>query len=156
MNKFQVILRLLSVLNFALADQSCRNFYSQPGVCVSLASCPSLTQLKSNPNKSYWDQIILDGSYCAGYRNADKVCCADASVKLPTSVTTPVRQTRPPSSRPPTFNIRGSFSSLLPTPGSGECGLHTVDKIFGGNKTAINEHPWLALLEYTWRKYLYF
>lgn len=134
--------------NFIVSEEACQNYYNQPGVCVSLVSCPSLSRLNANPYKSFWDRIILNGSFCSGFRNAELVCCTDSG-----NVATPTTTTRKPSrintTRRPS-NVRSS--SLLPVPGSGNCGLHVVDKIHGGNKTAINEHPWLALLEYTWSK----
>lgn len=68
------------------------------------------------------------------------------------STTTTRRPTRV-SVTPRPSSVR---SSLLPVPGSGDCGLQAIDKIFGGNKTAINEYPWLALLEFTWSKSLFF
>lgn len=36
--------------------------------------------------------------------------------------------------------------SLLPQPG--ECGNVISNRIYGGNKTKIDEYPWMALLEY--------
>lgn len=89
-------------------------------------------------------------SFCSSRRTVIRVCCTDA-----VTTTTRVPTTRPPtrvSTSSPTTTLR---SSLLPVPGSEKCGLHTVDKIVGGNETAINEYPWLALLEFTWRKYCY-
>lgn len=35
---------------------------------------------------------------------------------------------------------------LLPSPG--ECGFTLSDKIFGGTRTRIDEHPWMVLLQY--------
>jgi secreted trypsin-like serine protease len=38
---------------------------------------------------------------------------------------------------------------VLPEPGSGHCGLSSSDRIFGGEATAIDEFPWMALIEFT-------
>lgn len=42
-------------------------------------------------------------------------------------------------------------NSLLPSPG--ECGVHPVDSIYGGNETLIDEYPWMVLLEYSKREF---
>lgn len=45
-------------------------------------------------------------------------------------------------------------SGVLPVPGAkGACGVWTSDRIFGGVATAIDEFPWMALLEYTWEEH---
>lgn len=44
------------------------------------------------------------------------------------------------------FNNNPLTSPLLPKPG--ECGNMLSNRIYGGNKTKIDEYPWMALLEY--------
>lgn len=48
------------------------------------------------------------------------------------------------------FNNPGA--DLLPS--TRECGKNFDVKILGGNVTQIDEYPWLALIEYTKRKYI--
>lgn len=43
--------------------------------------------------------------------------------------------------------------SSLPSPGGGQCGLDTSDRIYGGEATKIDEYPWLALLQYSKSEY---
>lgn len=110
-----------------------------------MSDCPSLQSL-NHQSWSFMDRLFLSGSECSGvYDKVKKYCCADGVETRSTTATTTTQ-------RPPSLPLPPS----KPEPGSGNCGLHTVDKIVGGNKTAIGEHPWLALLEYTWCKFISF
>lgn len=64
------------------------------------------------------------------------VCCNEQSNSVQ-KVTEPT----PASAKP---------DNKLPRPG--ECGVHPVDSIFGGNETIIDEYSWMVLLEYSKRK----
>lgn len=44
--------------------------------------------------------------------------------------------------------VAGIKSNILPIPGSGECGIDTSDKIYGGTATTLDEFPWMALLQH--------
>lgn len=52
------------------------------------------------------------------------------------------------------FSAESSRGALLPK--VGECGLQTSDRIIGGEKTKLDEHPWSALLEYEKCKFGFF
>lgn len=44
-------------------------------------------------------------------------------------------------------------NAVLPNPNvANACGKWTADRIFGGVETAIDEFPWMVLLEYTWEE----
>lgn len=47
-----------------------------------------------------------------------------------------------PPTPPPNY-----INSLLPQPG--QCGNVLSNRIYGGNRTKIDEFPWMALIEYT-------
>lgn len=49
----------------------------------------------------------------------------------------------------PTNSVSQKNSGLFPVPGSNECGIHFPNKVHGGNFATLDEHPWLARLEYT-------
>ena len=44
-------------------------------------------------------------------------------------------------------------ASCTTLPAPGVCGKGSIDRIYGGNKTRIDEFPWMALIEYTKRAY---
>lgn len=67
------------------------------------------------------------------------VCCpnhGEVATDVVSTVPTPIKTQR---------------DSLLPSPG--ECGVHPVDSIYGGNETLIDEYPWMVLLEYSKREF---
>lgn len=144
-SKFILNIFFLTAVDFVQSDGTCQNYYNQQGVCVPLDACPSLSRLNSDPTKSFYDQMIIDRSYCKGSYN-DKVCCTDGRTKGSTVLPKVTRGSTKPT------NHSNKKRDLLPVPGSDECGLQAADKIVGGNITAINEYPWLASLEYTWGK----
>ena len=66
----------------------------------------------------------------------------------------------PPAPPPPTLastdldsNLRQQ-KSLLPKPG--DCGIDAENRIYGGNRTNLDEYPWMALLQYLKRWYIHF
>lgn len=58
-------------------------------------------------------------------------------------------KTRPTTTS--SVNIKTNNSHLLPN--FPQCGNMLENRIYGGTETAIDEFPWLALFEYTNRKY---
>lgn len=64
--------------------------------------------------------MFLQKSQCGFYKGEPYVCCGPST---------------------------SSGNNLLPKPGV--CGSFTSDRIFGGEKTEIDEYPWMALIEYT-------
>lgn len=145
------IIFFLIGVDFALTDETCQNYYKQQGVCVPLDFCASLSRLYSDPNKSFYDRMIIDRSYCKGFYNKDKVCCADAVAKSSTIISEISTKSTVPTKSSTIRHSNGENGSL-PMPGQDGCGLQVIDKIVGGNVTAINEYPWLATLEYKYGK----
>lgn len=113
---------------YAQTGSQCYNKQRQPGSCVPLSSCSTFNQYK-RPER---DDLC-------GFSGWDpRVCCVTTN-KVPSS----------------SIGATGSSTGLLPTPGGGECGLDTSDKIFGGTDTKLDEFPWLALLQYRRCKNIY-
>lgn len=110
-------------------DLRCFTPDESEGSCIHIHSCPSLLNLLTSPvpeeNKSY---VIL--SRCEGVSLS--VCCGP-----------PRRENVIPSRN-------CAPSAAPPDPRSECCGLDSSsgNKIFGGNMTAIDQYPWLAMLEY--------
>lgn len=107
-----------------------------PGDCVYFKTCPSLLQLYNNRATSdVKDRLFLSLSQC-GFRDGQPlVCCRDT-----------VRSTVEPVTEPP----KVPRSSLLPKPGV--CGTDSIDSIYGGEVTNLDEYPWMALLAYSKRE----
>lgn len=64
--------------------------------------------------------------------------------------------TPPPNTTPLTTTYVGDPSQVLRAsdlPPPGDCGFFVNDRIVGGNETRITEFPWMALIQYTKRKY---
>lgn len=103
---------------------------SQNGVCKNLYDCPTLLQLFSRP-KPLPENVkqFLRQSACQGSATVN-VCCGENNPTI-SSPTTPT----------PTYNV----DDLLPA----NCGsTGDQDRIVGGNETAIDQYPWMALIEY--------
>lgn len=155
----------------SITEPPCLNYYNQTGTCVPITSCQSLLNLESHPNRTYDDLLILDGSYCGPESGLKWVCCVSGIIttekplEVPTERPTPVHSTTQrnfgpfkivtpiPSKSKRAIDVIGKSIRLLPDPDNNECGLHFPDRIIGGNKTALDEHPWMALLLYVLRKF---
>lgn len=70
-----------------------------------------------------------------------QVCCPDI-----------LRQRLYNPTRSPSSTETGTEASLALLPPPGTCGVSNGDRIFGGELTALDEHPWLALIGYIRRE----
>nr|XP_026492018.1 phenoloxidase-activating enzyme-like isoform X3 [Vanessa tameamea] len=111
-------------------DRRCFTPDANIGTCISLYSCPPLKNLL-RPPISKEDLAFVQNSKCEG---PDKysVCCGP-EINI---ITSPQKNCMP--------------SAAPPDPRTECCGLDssTGNKIFGGNETAIDQYPWLTILEY--------
>uniref|UniRef100_A0A1A9UFJ1 CLIP domain-containing serine protease n=1 Tax=Glossina austeni TaxID=7395 RepID=A0A1A9UFJ1_GLOAU len=100
--------------------------------CINLEDCHYLYNVLITVPLKDSDRLYLSRSQC-GYRNGKVlICCPERHrQKLPTAT--------PPITSP--------MSNLLPD--TSECGNVLSTRIYGGNKTDIDEFPWMALIEYT-------
>ncbi|XP_026492019.2 phenoloxidase-activating enzyme-like [Vanessa tameamea] len=110
-------------------DRRCFTPDANIGTCISLYSCPPLRNLL-RPPISKEDLAFVQNSKCEG-PDQYSVCCG-SQIK-----TTIKRSECGPSIAPP-------------DPRTECCGLETYtdNRILGGNATAIDQHPWLTILEY--------
>lgn len=106
------------------------------GKCVNIQSCPHLAALQSPP-VSEENRTYLKQSQC-NVMMENRVCCG-------------------PAPKPQNTFLNGlngicsaSIGAYPPDPNSKCCGSDaSIDnKIIGGNATAIDQYPWLALIEY--------
>lgn len=130
----------------------CRNPNAKVGYCVSIYECPSLLEVVQRYNLGIADREFLQKSQCVnGYGRSPYVCCtpdkgyvSSNDDQNPTLITTTTTR-RPSTVNPPTpSNGRGN---VLPVPP--ECGPTSLsDKIYNGKDTALDQYPWMVLLEY--------
>lgn len=92
--------------------------------------------------------IVLLQSYNCGYEGrSPKVCCPNIDTSPPIPVTQPTEAARSPPDVSGHRNI-GLVSAA-------NCGPVALDRIYGGNKTAPFEFPWMALIAYNTSKYIF-
>ena len=112
------------------------------GDCVYFKACPALLEIYNRRPPNPQDRIFLSLSQC-GYRDGQPlVCCRE--VVAPPAPPPPTSAPNVPVTQPP------QRSPLLPKPG--ECGIDAENRIYGGNRTNLDEYPWMALLQYSKRK----
>lgn len=157
-------------------EEACKNYYDQAGTCVLITSCKSIYQLDQNPYKSFSDTLLINGNVCGSSGATKKVCCTDSvtnevkesnkapfgTVNIPVTnartTTTTVRPALNPGTttvKPASNPSQNTSPGVLPTPGNSICGLQASNKVFGGELAEIDEHPWLARLDYTYRKFIW-
>ncbi|CAH2094433.1 unnamed protein product [Euphydryas editha] len=112
------VIFLFAILSAAYANDSCKNNAS----CVVLEDCRALYPLTQQNNNIR----VLKELHC-GFDSVDrpKICC------------------------PPSFTrISADYNPVDLLPDFKICGIQNNDRIFGGTQTDIDEHPWMALLQY--------
>lgn len=111
----------------------CHTPDGKPGKCINIYSCEHLTQMLRPPT-SKENMLYVQNSRC---KSADQysVCCGPAPLVTPP---------------PPAGSCRATVSALLPNPADSCCGLdaNVGNKIVGGTATAIDQYPWLIVIEY--------
>nr|UEC95038.1 spatzle processing enzyme [Tenebrio molitor] len=119
---------ILSLSSFLLAD-NCRTPDGRSGDCKRIPDCPPLYALFERRPISSSTADFLRRSNCGFAGQVPKVCCPTGSaLGVAPADMTPVR------------------SDLLPDKDT--CGIDTTKKIYGGQKTDLDEFPWMALIEY--------
>lgn len=127
------------MITVTFPDGSCLNPNSLQGVCIDILECPPLLQSLKNVERSNQETLFLQKSQCGRKGNSILVCCrldSGSRWSVPTV--------------PKTVNN----THLLPS--THQCGPLLDNRILGGKRTKIYEYPWLALIEYTKRKLLFF
>nr|AAZ91696.1 prophenoloxidase activating proteinase-2 [Manduca sexta] len=112
---------------------SCLTPDNKPGKCVNIKKCTHLAEIEEDPIGED-ETTYLKNSVCAGPED-NSVCCGPP---LPTKFGEVNTKTT------------CEQSAFPPDPDSDCCGLDSSfdNKILGGEATAIDQYPWLALIEY--------
>lgn len=121
------------------------------GRCIGIRQCsPLLSILQQRPLQP---EVVdfLRQSQC-GFNTADpRVCCAIESGNSGN----PTQGTQTNSVQQNTNNKINDANGLSNNPLlSTECGKELSQRITGGERTELDEFPWMALLEYVKRKHL--
>ena len=126
------------------------------GMCIGIRLCPPLLNLLQDKSFDAAAVDFLRRSQC-GFEGRDpRVCCPIQNLQL--NIPSRDELSFPNNPRPtesieeptPTdnndANLQYDLSSnpLLPT----DCGKELTQRIFGGEKTDLDEFPWMTLLEY--------
>ncbi|KAH8394506.1 hypothetical protein KR215_001932 [Drosophila sulfurigaster] len=143
-------------MNIFISNTDCVNPNRNSGYCLSIYDCPSLIDLVQQILLTSNERMFLRDSQCEnGFGRQPYVCCTRDKNYASVATTTPTPATTTTTARtviqpsPTSANgDRGKGESLLPRPPA--CGPNSfLDRIYNGNDTALDEFPWMALLEYT-------
>ncbi|CAG9568533.1 unnamed protein product [Danaus chrysippus] len=168
-----VVLYIVHSLEFVEADKKCKVPNGDAGNCVSITICLPLKNLYKKKHKTLNENRFIRQSIC-GSRDSDpiKVCCPPESswehliprpVEVPSSPVYRRPKPEPTLIQPntlmiPSFNSSDRLidKSTRPEPDledySSVCGIDSSsgNRITNGNVTAVDQYPWLALLEYSY------
>lgn len=133
-------------------QSDCNTPNAVAGNCITIRQCmPLLSMLQEKPLRPETVDYLIR-SQC-GFEGKDpRVCCPlsfDESNQPSYSRTvSPTEETRAGLERTedPISNLLNN--PLLPS----ECGKSLIPRIIGGQRTALDEFPWMALLEYQHRE----
>lgn len=120
---------------WVIDDEGCRTPYRGIGTCIVIRECqPMIDYLQASEAITPAVINILRDYQCGFERSEVKVCCPDGPIVV---------------ERPKVTNVPNSLEhrnvNLLPT----DCGLLPGgNRIINGNRTALFEFPWMALLSY--------
>lgn len=117
------------------------------GDCVYFKTCPPLLEIYNKRPATSQDRLFLSLSQC-GFRDGQPlVCCRESAAVAP-----PPPPTAPPTQSPVVAQTDAPQQPRGVLPRPGECGIDAADRIYGGNRTIIDEYPWMVLLQYSKRE----
>ncbi|XP_067638576.1 serine protease 7 [Eurosta solidaginis] len=155
MQHWQFCFALIAALcSTAIAQARCNNPNRKVGYCVSIYECPSLLEVVQLYDLSASNREFLQKSQCVnGYGQPPYVCCTpdkgfviSTTTARTTTATAGTTNTRRPTNVNPPSPSNGK-GNVLPVPPA--CGRNSLDdKIYNGKDTALDQYPWMVLLEY--------
>ncbi|KAG5873545.1 hypothetical protein JTB14_007353 [Gonioctena quinquepunctata] len=120
----------------------CRTPNGQSAICRSIYDCNSL--LGVIRTRDTVQLRFIRESQC-GHDSDPLVCCGTATNYMTTATQASVSGRRLVGSGG-NRNTQFTRNQLIPTRSS--CGFQETDKIFDGQETALDEFPWMVLLQY--------
>ncbi|CAO1427631.1 unnamed protein product [Diamesa serratosioi] len=162
MNWFLFLFVIIVATDQGLSQNGqCRTPYNLAGQCVAIRSCSSILNLIQGPLTSQ-SRYFLQLSQCGFQNNQPLVCCPLQNSQFQqqrqqqqsqqgSQFQQQQQQNQQGSQfqqqqQGPSRNQQRTTGSLLPQPGV--CGVANDDRIFGGERTKIDEFPWMVLLKY--------
>ncbi|XP_011629947.1 CLIP domain-containing serine protease 2-like [Pogonomyrmex barbatus] len=150
-SSFRVFLKVLTLLvvNINAQYQSSRTecrVDGQPGKCINARDCT----LVANILQQSREQAInyLRQNHCGFDGSNPLICCINSTnveTRPGSSLVNPgTTQTSYAETTPTEIRVNLANNPLLPE----ECGIDLSQKLLGGERTELNEFPWMALLEY--------
>ncbi|RZC14238.1 uncharacterized protein BDFB_008011, partial [Asbolus verrucosus] len=112
----------------------------QQGDCKPINKCSALYSLLEHRPIPASTADYLRRSQCGFVGAYPKVCC-------------PIGSSQPPTVKPPVVEGPTESTNVVPVssdllPNTNICGTNTQNRIYGGEKTDLDEFPWMALVEY--------
>lgn len=134
-------------LSFVAFAAQCYTPEGITGQCISVYQCPNVLaqfQGRLSPATTYYLRSLQCESGAGQYPH---VCCIVQNF-FPA-------QSRSASTRLTPFNRRSSATGNV-LPAYGMCGLTSLSqRIIGGDDTQLDDYPWMAILEYQSRTFLF-
>ncbi|XP_048517101.1 uncharacterized protein LOC109533176 [Dendroctonus ponderosae] len=112
----------------------CRTPSGESAKCISIYQCNSLLALVRTPSRTTEQTQFLTSSKC-GFNSAGTpyVCCGSGFNK--------VEQSDGDFSNP-------DYTTNPAIPDRSQCGWQSQNRIYNGEKTGLDEFPWMALIQY--------
>ena len=108
--------------------------------------------MSQKPVKNNDDMKFLKSRYSGKIGDEHCVCCdIEPTITAPANMIT----IPPPAPTTTTASTKKNSPGLI-LPSAPVCGSYLGERIFGGNNTKIDEFPWAALMQYTYRNSHYF
>ncbi|XP_045762379.1 phenoloxidase-activating enzyme-like isoform X2 [Maniola jurtina] len=117
-----------------LPSDACFTLESKLGSCLPVQSCPHIVKMLATKSAQSLD--YFQRSRCMGPEPKVMYVCCDSNIN--------------PSAEVISRDGACPPSALPPNPASLCCGTESFsgNKVIGGTETAIDQYPWLALIEY--------
>jgi len=127
-------LTLIFIFIGCVFSQSC----SSSTRCISIYDCPTILE-------TFKSQQAISNAQAENLR---RLACSSGPGRFPFVCCPSTNQ--PTSTSKPRGTIRPSNGKGNVLPGRGSCGVAPFgQKVYGGRSTALDEFPWMALLEYS-------
>lgn len=134
---------------FIEGNKPCKNPLQESGTCIKLKDCHKVFKMLEKKPISPRNRQFLKSSQC-GFKEVPYVCCAHNEVNGGNFEET---TTKKPLEVPRNSEPQWLKALKEKVPQSPHCGFDSIDRIFGGKETEIDEFPWLVLVEYKKREW---
>lgn len=124
----------------------CHDAKNAEGFCMPMNKCEHYANLREKQPITNETIAYVRNSQC-GYENKIRwFCCpsVDATEASNKSTIMLLKASLETTAEPTTATTIKQLKGLPKTP---SCGLDISDKIFGGKETALNEFPWMVLMQ---------